>query len=261
MPLLDGIIGCWSPSVRGSGYLLPDLSGRGNHGVLTNMDAGTDWPGAAVRGSHGLVLDYDGTNDFTDCGSRLNTACNGNVTVSMWVQINKQNTLQYLFANVAASGANCNIGLIFTASNRLGWTQAATSIDATGATITNTQWHHVCVTRAGVANSWTLGVWVDGVATTTSTSVNPTAAASNGAIAFGRAGSFNGVYAQAAIGETALYQRALAAAEVLQVYRQGNGAIGRMLTGQTRRTVYGSGLRFQPAWALRRSQIIGGGLR
>ena len=261
MPLLDGIIGCWSPSVRGSGYLLPDLSGRGNHGTLTNIDAGTGWPGATVRGVHGRVLDYDGTNDYTDCGSRMNTACDGNVTVSMWLRVNKQNALQCLLANVAASGSNCNIGLIFTATNRLGWTQAATSIDATGATITDTQWHHVCVTRSGVTNSWTIGVWVDGAVTTATTAANPTAAASNGAITFGRAGSFAGVYAQAAIGETALYQRALATAEIRELLRQGNGAIGRQLTGQTRRRVYGTGARFNAAWALRRSQIIGGGLR
>ena len=255
MSLTDGIVGCWSPSIRGSGYLLPDLSGRGNHGTLTNMDAGTDWPGATVRGVSGRVLDFDGTNDYTDCGSRLNTACDGNVTVSMWVQMNKQNALQYLFANVGAAGQNANIGLIFTATNRPGWTQQATSVDATGATITDTQWHHVCVTRAGVTNSWTIGVWVDGVVTTTTTAVNPTAAANNGAMTFGRAGSFAGVYAQAAIGETALYQRALAAAEVLDIYRQGNGAIGRQLTGQTRRRVYG----FVPATGARRRRILCGG--
>jgi len=227
------------------------------------MDAGTDWPGATVRGVSGRGIDYDGTNDYTDCGSRLNTACDGAVSVSMWLQMNKQNALQYLFANVGAAGQNANVGLIFTSANRVGWTQQATSIDATGNTITDTAWHHVCATRSGSTGSWSIGIWVDGVVTTTSTAVNPTAAANNGAITFARAGSFAAVYAQAAIGETALYQRALTQPEVLELFRRGNGAIGRELTGQTRRRVY----EFVPAagfrayWARRQNQIIGGGVR
>ena len=67
---------------------------------------------------------------------------------------------------------------------------------------------------------------------------------------------------QAQYGEVTVWSgRAIADAEAAELYRLGNGAIGRQLTGQTRRRVYG----FVPAgfkayWARRNSQIIGGGV-
>ena len=41
--LSRGLVGAWCPSLGASGYRLIDRSGYGNHGTLTNMDAGTAW--------------------------------------------------------------------------------------------------------------------------------------------------------------------------------------------------------------------------
>ena len=57
--ILTGLVGAWCPSLGPSGYTLLDRSGRGNHGTLTNMDAGSDWLGMPG----GWALDFDGTND------------------------------------------------------------------------------------------------------------------------------------------------------------------------------------------------------
>lgn len=55
--LRQGLVGCWCPSVSGPyGYRLPDLSGYGNHGTLTNMDPPNDW---VISGGKG-ALDFDG---------------------------------------------------------------------------------------------------------------------------------------------------------------------------------------------------------
>jgi hypothetical protein len=58
--LKQGLVGAWCPSVSGRGLVLPDLSGYNNHGVLTNMDPGTDW----MASGNGLALDFDGSNDY-----------------------------------------------------------------------------------------------------------------------------------------------------------------------------------------------------
>ena len=59
--LRQGLVGAWCPSVSGPyGYRLPDLSGYGNHGTLTNMDPGSDW---VVSGGKG-ALDFDGSDDW-----------------------------------------------------------------------------------------------------------------------------------------------------------------------------------------------------
>ena len=57
--LWDGLVGAWMPSLGVTGDTLKDVSGNGNHGTLTNMDAATDW----VATSKGLALGFDGTDD------------------------------------------------------------------------------------------------------------------------------------------------------------------------------------------------------
>lgn len=52
--LWDGLVGLWAPAIGPTGNALFDLSGRGNNGVLTNMDPATDW----VGGEKGWALDF-----------------------------------------------------------------------------------------------------------------------------------------------------------------------------------------------------------
>ena len=256
MSLTDGIIGCWSPSVRGSGYLLPDLSGRGNHGVLTNMDAGTDWPGAAVCGLHGRVLDFDGNNDYTDCGLRLNAALIDKLTISMWCIFRTRSSVNCPISNVSVAASNGFALEMGRTANKVTWLQNGSTIDATSTgSITDAGWHHVAVTRDGVAGSWTITFAIDGVTSTHTTAANPGPESSAGILAIGRYGSFSGGFNfNGQIGEVTIYQRALSEAEIRDLYRQGNGAIGRQLTGQTRRRTYG----FVPAAGARRRRILTG---
>ena len=58
--MLTGLVGAWCPSLGPSGYTLLDRSGRGRHGTLTNMNAGSDWVGSPG----GWAIDFDGTNDY-----------------------------------------------------------------------------------------------------------------------------------------------------------------------------------------------------
>lgn len=93
--LWRGLVGAWSPCLnpRG-GTVLRDLSGRGNHGTLTNMDAATDW----VMSGGKTALDFDGLNDYVSFGSSVvNTLINGATAVmlSMWVRYATLDALQY----------------------------------------------------------------------------------------------------------------------------------------------------------------------
>lgn len=64
--LRDGLVGAWCPSIGGwGGNVLRDLSGRGNHGILNNMDPATDW---IVSGGK-QALDFDGVDDFVACNN------------------------------------------------------------------------------------------------------------------------------------------------------------------------------------------------
>jgi len=87
MALSDGLVGYWSAWLGSSGYRLLDRSGRGNHGTLTNMDAGTDWVGATVRGRSGFVNDFDGSNDRAEL-SRTISLSSASFSLSMWANQN-----------------------------------------------------------------------------------------------------------------------------------------------------------------------------
>jgi len=56
-PINRGLVGAW-PMWEGSGNVVHDVSGNGNHGTLTGM-AADDW----VQSPYGHALDLDGSND------------------------------------------------------------------------------------------------------------------------------------------------------------------------------------------------------
>ena len=66
--LWKGLVGAWMPSFGVTGEKLRDVSGNGNDGTLTNMDAASDWVGT----SKGLALDFDGSNDYAVIPSSKN---------------------------------------------------------------------------------------------------------------------------------------------------------------------------------------------
>ena len=81
--LWDGLVGAWMPSLGVTGETLRDVSGNGNHGTLTNMDAASDW----VATSKGLALDFDGTAGSTDhivTQTIEHGVSNGDFTWSIW---------------------------------------------------------------------------------------------------------------------------------------------------------------------------------
>jgi hypothetical protein len=266
MSLTDGIIGCWSPSLGASGYRLLDRSRYSNHGTLTNMDAGTDWTGTPV----GLSLDYDGTNDYVEL-LRCPLFSSGAVmfAASIWFRTNStaiDNDYNMLWSNAGGNPPGNNgidiwcddrgFGTDNTRRNGIAaaWKTTTGSYAGVGVNdvIAGDAWRHLVI-------AWdrsTPMMYLDGAATgakwagTSGTGdFVGRATAPNIARLSGGTGEFPGQ-----IGEVAIFNRPLAAAEVRELYRRGNGAIGRELTGQTRRRTYG----FVAATGARRRRIITG---
>jgi hypothetical protein len=256
MALTDGIVGCWSPSLGASGYRLLDRSGRGNHGTLTNMDAGTDWVGTSV----GLSLDFDATDDVVSIpGSQVYIADGKPMTVAIWFY-NRSFSSQYpklmMLRSDDASGSAWEIGY----SNQVNYlgvligtgdSYARLKSDTAAASLTGS-WQHVVATYSGGSRSasGSFAVYLNGTALTMSgaSAFSPTTNATSIALSVAN-NRHNGQ-----IGECAIFNRPLAAAEIRDLYRRGNGAIGRELTGQTRRRTYG----FVAATGARRRRILCG---
>jgi len=151
--LWRGCVGAWNPGLGPSGLRLYDWSGRGNHGTLTNMPAGTAW--AATSGRHSLA--FDGTNDYLNFGNVFNDVISGataRFTLAAWVRLtsegnvaifsklgdgtHSENARQFIFS--------CNAGLL-----RGVWFGSLDGfafrvIQVTSASIVNTGLRHVALT-------------------------------------------------------------------------------------------------------------------
>ena len=161
--LREGLVGAWCPGVSGSGgLLLPDLSGNGNHGTLTNMDPATDW--VTSNGYYGF--DIDVTNDLIDCGTGIAREINGRTqfSFSAWI--------------VLRSGGGGGFGRLFefgsVNSNALpATTTSAVSIATSGGTLSCSQSSFTALNAlTHFCGSFFIGnsvnIFRNGIATTTS---------------------------------------------------------------------------------------------
>jgi len=208
--LRQGLVGAWCPSVSGPyGYRLPDLSGYGNHGTLTNMDPGSDW---VVSGGKG-ALDFDGSNDYvTTTTPGLTTS---NMSVSLWFrsQVNlSTNNYSCLLDWGAASSYPADIGKNFSilfgsdanfGTNGFGVSQYGDGFAVPG--LNDNVWHSAYIELVGSLYS----IWIDGVFRTSKTMTTNTTST---AITIGK--YFSGWYYNGVIDDIRIYKRSLKASEI-----------------------------------------------
>ena len=256
MALTDNIVACYSPLVRGSGSALPDLTGRGNHNTLTNFEQTTAWEPAAIRGVSSRTNRHDGVNDYVTGNPRAIIGL-GDMSWCAWVLVRSG------YGVLAHS--NWAPGMLWYVGNTsIGAgvkTQAVYfATAATGALGTITMdynvWTHVGWCRRGTS----LDMYVNGRLDVTRTSnTGPTFA--NTLDWGGYAGSSE--WLQGSIGERAVFNRALTAAEFYEIFRRGDGAIGRELTGQAWRRSYAyksaAAAAVKSYLFVNRGRVIGGG--
>jgi hypothetical protein len=202
--LTSGLIGLWSfdgPDVSGSTAY--DRSGEGNDGTIT----GGAFPTIGVVGQ---ALGFDGVDDKVDTGD-WDSFGTTPFTVSAWVK---------------GVGSSPSLGIIGSISVTTGWALEAHNGTArwyvnastvSGASINNGTWHHV----VGVRDGSTIYLYVDGVlagSTTASQVGNSTDDSSS--VYIGSWGSSGFEYA-GSIDDVRVYDRALSASEIEQLYQVG----------------------------------------
>lgn len=251
--LRRGLVGAWVPSLGVTGGTLRDVSGRGNHGTLTNMDPATDWK---VSGG-GWCLDFDGSNDNV-VGAAQSLSGLSVLTVCVWYnpqtrkayggivstasQFSEAMATQWLLYDGAFSNAG-RVGIV---------AGGAALFTAAGNSVLN-EWQQYVAVFDGSSSK----IYRNAVEQATTGSI--------GALAYDAATSLKLAsytatkgYNDCRISEVMVYNRALTAVEVQQLYQLGSGEIGRALTRQTRRRVYSVlGPAFKAAWATRATTIAG----
>lgn len=140
--LWHGCVGAWCPGEGASGFLLRGATQRRNHGVLTNMDPGTDWIASGNR----LCLDFDGADDYVQHGllPPFNDA-----TACCWVY---PGTQVAALPRILDSTYNAGLWIGMSAGQIGGAFKAGGSPYGSFASFPAGQWVHVAVRRVGQIN-------------------------------------------------------------------------------------------------------------
>lgn len=223
----NGLIGAWCPSLTGpTGTSLLDLSGFGNFGTLTGMDAAADW----VDGGQGLALDFDGVDDYviSPITSRTWNA-NVAVTASAWVFLRSHSGCLFSLnsgSNVwqwsINTGAPINIltgktGQIPTNGFFLG--RSANVIAGSTTVAQLNSWTHVAYSWDGSQ----LNLFINGDYINTCSSNGGPNTGNISSVQIGRNGNSGTGYTNQMVSSLALWNRGLNAQEIISLYTGGPG--------------------------------------
>lgn len=231
--LQSGLKGWWTFDGADVVQNVADRSGNGNHGYYTLYNNGNAVATSSlqVMGKVGQALKFNGVDQCIDAGAGSSINITGAITVSAWVLI-KDTLAQRVIASksgLGGAGANQQYALYESSSNRFAFavtnstTISLSSITAS-ATIANNVWVHIVGTYDGIDTTrmYLNGVQVDsdtsaGYGTLQDSGKNLEIGGTNGSK------RCNGAFFSGQIDDVRIYNRALSADEILQLYNMGSG--------------------------------------
>src|SRR3989344_6939524 len=231
--LASGLVGYWTmdgKDINWTANTMTDKSGNGNTGTITNMSTTT----SPTIGKIGQALNFDGTDDYVylGAGSTFNFSSTNAFTISAWVNTPADVTQSNIFAR--GSSANSADGTIYYLGRQgTSWTtrvsDGTTRITLTSGTVPANQWTHVVVTWNGSTKILTL--YQNSAVVTTATDAAFTtlwdgndADDDNTSIGADTRSTIRHFW-QGNIDEVRVYNRALSAQEVKQLYGAGQAKV------------------------------------
>ena len=195
-------------SYPGSGTAINDLTANNTNGTLTN--------GPTFNSGNAGSIEFDATNDFILLPGASSLSVNYH-TISSWNYSSNYNHLGFLFEKTTNGSVNTQYSLFLHNSNTIYYRTYGLSwvnVTLSSANFTNNAWNNIVATYDGSNKR----IYINGVlkitsAVTGTVTQNTTGTSIIGAYGTGQAYFFNGKIAQ-----TAIYNRALTSAEILQNY-------------------------------------------
>jgi X-X-X-Leu-X-X-Gly heptad repeat protein len=220
--LARGLVGYWTfdgPDITTS---VKDMSGNGNNGGFV----GGATSSAKVSGKLGQALRFDGVDDYLNMGNNSSLEVTFPFTIAAWVKASAINTT-YTILTTDSSGVFADLrggGLQFTAGKvTIGYGCAGSSCynNKDGTTVLKPNvWYHVVGVVRGFGD---MDIYINGVddgGSYTSNGAGPVAY-SSGPATMGDLSLDNVVTFPGSLDDVRIYNRALSATEVNQLYRLG----------------------------------------
>lgn len=214
----------WTSDTAGFVY---DRSGNNNTGTLTSMTR----TGSVAIGKLGQGMLFDGSASYVDIPSLNNTITYSAMTIAGWFYLsgaqvgnprfvaNSHTDQDHLGFQLHLGSNDClDAGslILFDVGNGTSFACANSGI-----TISNGQWYHI----VGVYNGSTASIYVNGTLAGTPANLSGTIGASAVDLNIGRNPSYAGDYLKGLADDVRLYNRALSATEVKQLYLLGQTKI------------------------------------
>ncbi len=179
--LTSGLVGHWTFDGPNMLTNVADSSGQSDTGLLSHSGSGT----TTAPGRVGQSLSFDGINDYVTMGASYN----GVQSVAFWIKVATSTTLQKIMDLNGTATVTIDSGTL----NGNNFTSPTRYVDGVAAsTINDTNWHYVAITTGTGINASALDI-----------------------------GRISAAYLGGSLDDVRVYNRALSAAEVLQLYNLG----------------------------------------
>jgi hypothetical protein len=214
--LASGLVGHWTFD----GHYLStttarDTSGSGNNGAITAA--------VPIMGVMGQAMSFNGSTAKVVAPS---IDLNGEMTLSAWFKTNNASTYAALIANNTGSGTDYDYGLFlnYTLPGKLTFLWESSPyirVTSTATIIVNT-WYHVVAVRSGSTGNWTAKMYINGALDNTATGITVNPNAVDQVTTIGAPSNWVGsFFFNGSLDDVRIYNRALSATEVKQLYNLG----------------------------------------
>ncbi|MHB1162907.1 MAG: LamG domain-containing protein [Minisyncoccota bacterium] len=229
-----GLVGWWTfDGGNISGTTVTDTSGTGNNGTLVNGPI-------PVVGKLGQAFYFNGTNQYVNSGDPTNGSLDfgagQSFSLSFWFKTNDDATNQSWPGFISKedssvsprTGYNCFLSSSQGTYNKLGcetWVSGTQDGVTSSMTVNDNMWHHAVFVR-DISGS-TMKLYVDGVLNSSSalSSTGSTANSVNLVLALRNASpNVASLFLQTNLDDVRIFNRALSASEVSQMYNAGSGS-------------------------------------
>lgn len=210
----SGLVGWWKFD-EASGNAA-DSSGYANTGTPT----GTTIVSNCKRGG---CRSFNGTSDFIDVGTNLTVT--SDVTVSYWAYLSSISGYRMAMTRTSGTGGDWEIAMSANGNSEPYYGRNGSTIFPTNYGITTNRWLHFTLTIDSVAGA---KIYINGTSVATSVEVTSFRNA-NGTLYIGKRS--DGYYFNGLLDDIRVYNRALTAVEVMDLYKAGSVISGAVIGG------------------------------